>query len=193
MTLQSVLIEKSKFVKAPHRMQKIKENCNTEVHGGGGLELVNPARDPASSGSKTCKQPRNLARSLLLVGPRKKKTDRNQRSAFPSGTSRFAPLILAYKEGSALPCDSSTIELPTTLTEYVAYSTDTKREMIQLLCVLLRPTRLSATVSAASSRRAPSWSLEEAYRVNTTLNQSNRRRISTNLLNRADNPLVVFL
>ena len=48
------------------------------------------------------KRPTNLARSPLLVGPLRKKTDRGQRSAFPSETSRFAPLILAHRD-SALP------------------------------------------------------------------------------------------
>ena len=48
------------------------------------------------------KSPTNLARSPLLVGPRRKKSDRGQRSAFPSDTSRFAPLILAHRD-SALP------------------------------------------------------------------------------------------
>ena len=33
---------------------------------------------------------------------RRKKTDRDQRPVFPSATSKFAPLILAYR-GSALP------------------------------------------------------------------------------------------
>ena len=77
-------------------MQK-EGNWNTEVHGGGGLELVKPAREPAPSRPKPCaslkKRPGNLAHSPLLVGPRDKKTDRGQSSAFPSEASRFAPLI----------------------------------------------------------------------------------------------------
>ena len=48
------------------------------------------------------KRPTYLARSPLLVGPRRKKTDRGQRSAFLSETSWFAPLTLAQR-GSALP------------------------------------------------------------------------------------------
>ena len=39
-TLQLVLIKKSKFLKA-HVMKK-NGNCNSEVHGGGGLEMVKP-------------------------------------------------------------------------------------------------------------------------------------------------------
>ena len=51
-TLQSVLINKSKFLKATHRTEIRKI---TEVYGGvGGLELVKPARKPASSRPKPC-------------------------------------------------------------------------------------------------------------------------------------------
>ena len=39
---------------------------------------------------------------LITQGPRRKKNDRGQRSAFPSETSRFKPVILAHR-GSALP------------------------------------------------------------------------------------------
>ena len=59
---------------------------NTEVHNGGGLERVKPAREPALRRPKPCaslKSPTNLTRSPLLVGPRRTKTDRGQRSAFP--------------------------------------------------------------------------------------------------------------
>ena len=45
------------------------------------------------------KSPTNLARSPLLVGPRRKKTDNGQRSAFPSEISRFAPCILVSRRG----------------------------------------------------------------------------------------------
>ena len=48
------------------------------------------------------KRPRNLAQLSFLVGPRRKETDRGQRSAFPSETSQFAPLILVHK-GPELP------------------------------------------------------------------------------------------
>ena len=47
-------------------MQK-KENINTEVHGGKGLELVKPAREPASSRLKRCASLKNALR-ILLVG-----------------------------------------------------------------------------------------------------------------------------
>ena len=86
-------------------MYRNKENRNTEVHGGGGLELVKPAREPASSRPKPyafLKKPHESCPFAAPCGPRRKKNDRGQRSAFPSETSRFKPVILAHR-GSALP------------------------------------------------------------------------------------------
>ena len=88
-----------------HTSYKSKENWNNEVHGGGGLELVKPAREPASSRPKPCaslKKPHGSCPFAAPCGPRGNKNDRGQRSAFPSETSRFALSILAYW-GSALP------------------------------------------------------------------------------------------
>ena len=88
----------------PHILYRNKENWNTEVHGGGGLELVKPAREPASSRPKPCaflKKPHESCPFAAPCGPRRKKNDRGQRSAFPSETSRFKPVILAHR-GSAL-------------------------------------------------------------------------------------------
>ena len=89
-----------------HTSYKNKENRNTEVHGGGGLELVKPAREPASSRPKPCAPLKKSHESCPFAapcGPRRKKNDRGgQTLAFPSETSRFAPLILAPRV-SALP------------------------------------------------------------------------------------------
>ena len=88
----------------PHIVQK-KENWNTEVQGGGGLEPVKPARRSASSRPKPCaslKKPHGSCPFAAPCGPRRKKNDRGQTSAFPSETSRFAPLTLAHR-GSAPP------------------------------------------------------------------------------------------
>ena len=52
-TLQSILINKVKFLKATHHIE-IKKIDNIEVHGGGGLGLVKPARGPASSRPRPC-------------------------------------------------------------------------------------------------------------------------------------------
>ena len=48
------------------------------------------------------KKPRESCPFAAPCGPRRKKNDRGQRSAFPSETSRFALSILAHR-GSALP------------------------------------------------------------------------------------------
>ena len=88
-----------------HTLYRKKKNRNTEVHGGGGLELVKPARGPASSRPKPCasfKKPHESCPFAAPCGPRRKKNDRGQTSAFPSETSRFKPMILSHR-GSALP------------------------------------------------------------------------------------------
>ena len=63
------------------------------------------AREPASSRPKPCaslKKPHESFPFAAPCGPRRKKNDRGQTSAFPSETSRFKPVILAHR-GSALP------------------------------------------------------------------------------------------
>ena len=60
---------------------KYKENGITEVHGGGGLELVKPAREPASSRPKpcaSCKNPHEACPFAATCGPRRKKNRRGQ-------------------------------------------------------------------------------------------------------------------
>ena len=70
-----------------HTPCRNKENCNTEVHVGGDLEFVKPAREPASSRPKPCSflknRRRNLARLPLAVGPRRKKTRPCSEVSFP--------------------------------------------------------------------------------------------------------------
>ena len=94
-----------------HTLYKKRENCNTEAHGGGGLELVKPVREPASSRPKVCasmKKPHESCPFPAPCGPRRKKEYSGQTSAFPTETSRFTPSILAHREPSH---GSSTIEL----------------------------------------------------------------------------------
>ena len=60
---------------------KNKENGITEVHGGGGLGLVKPAREPASSRPKpcaSCKNPHEACPFAATCGPRRKKNRRGQ-------------------------------------------------------------------------------------------------------------------
>ena len=66
---------------------------------------MKPAREPGSSRPKPCaslKKPHESCPFAAPCGPRRKKNDRGQTSAFPSETSRFKPVILAHR-GSALP------------------------------------------------------------------------------------------
>ena len=66
---------------------------------------MKPAREPASSRPKPCaslKKPHESCPFAAPCGPRRKRNDRGQRSAFPSEISRFALSILAHR-GSALP------------------------------------------------------------------------------------------
>ena len=109
-----------------YTLYRKKENRNTGVHSGGGLELVKPAREPASSRpipSASLKSPTNIARSSLLVGPRRKKTDRGQRSYIfpqkPPGSRLWFSLTRVQHSPGSL-----TIELPSALTESGAYSPD---------------------------------------------------------------------
>ena len=58
------------------------------------------------------KRPGNVARSPLLVSYRRKKTDRGQRSPFPSETFPFAPVILAHKGFTTLLARPRSSRLP---------------------------------------------------------------------------------
>ena len=136
-------------VSQDHTLYRNNKNWNTEVHSGGGLELVKPAREPASSRPKPCASLKKSYESCPFAatcGPLRKKNDRGQTSAFPSETSRFKPVILAHR-GSALPW---------LVDDRVAL------RLRRIWCVPTRQstTRLSATVLPASrepppSRRAP--------------------------------------
>ena len=66
--LQSLLISKPKFLKATGHAE-IRKHCKTEVHGGGGLELMKPAREPASSRSKFCESPKTSLESCPFAAP----------------------------------------------------------------------------------------------------------------------------
>ena len=101
-TLQPVLINKSKFLKAAHRTE-IRKN---EIPRSMVVEALSWRSEPASSRPKPCaslKKPHESCPFAAPCGPRRKKNDdRGQTSIFPSETSRFKPVILAHR-GSALP------------------------------------------------------------------------------------------
>ena len=117
-----------------------------------------PARKPASNRPKPCvslEKPHKSCPFAALCGPRRKKNDRGQTSAFPSKTSRFSPPLILVHRGSAFPWladDRAALRLR------------------RIWCVPTRKstTRLSATVLPASrvppiSRKAPNWSSEGLY------------------------------
>ena len=61
---------------------------------------MKPAHEPPSSRPKPCasfKKPHESCPFAAPCGSRRKKNCRGQTSAFPSETSRFAPLILAHR------------------------------------------------------------------------------------------------
>ena len=60
------------------------------------------SQHPAAQSPMHLKKPHESCPFAAPCGPRKKKNDRGQTSAFPSETSRFKPVILAHS-GSALP------------------------------------------------------------------------------------------
>ena len=147
---------------------------------------MKPAREPASSGPKSCaslKKPHESCPFAAPCGPRRKKNDRGQTSAFPSETSRFAPLILAFR-GSALPWLVD--ELPSAFAESVAYPPDRalpgspRRCSLPLACRHLP----EGHQIGARKRRAPR---------NTILSQPYRRRVSTDGLNRDGSQLAASL
>ena len=124
------------------------------------------------------------------------KTDHARRSAFPSETYRFAPLILARTMVQYSP-GSSTIELPSVLAESGAMSPNRACHG-PLVVRAASPYQAFHDCTpclsrATTSRRAPNWSSNEAHLVNTILSPSNRRRVSIDRLNREDRQLVVSL
>ena len=88
-----------------HRTEMRKIEIPRSMAIDGGLELVKPARGPASSRPKPCaslKKPHESRPFAAPCGPRRKKKTVGQTLAFPSETFRFSPLILSHR-GSALP------------------------------------------------------------------------------------------
>ena len=103
-TLQPVLINKSKFLKVTHcsEIRKIKIPRSMVVEALSWWSRRASQHPAVQSPVQPWKRPTNLARSPLLVSPRRKKNDRGQTSAFSSETSRFKPVVLAHR-GSAFP------------------------------------------------------------------------------------------
>ena len=148
---------------------------------------MKPAREPASSRPKPCASLKNPHESYPFAapcGPRRKKNDRGQRSAFPSETSRFALSILAHR-GSALPWlvnDRAALRLRRTC----AYPPDRALTGSPRQCSLPLACRHppGGYQIGARKRHAPG---------NTTLSQPYRRRVSANRLNREGSQLAASL
>ena len=141
---------------------------------------MKPAREPASSRPKPCaflKKPHESCPFAAPCGPRRKKNDRGQRSAFPSETSRFKPVILAHR-GSALPwlerssCPPPSPNLVRThpIVEYYQALRDSAP------CLSRAATLPKGTKLGLGKRRAPGNTI--------ILSQPYRRRVSTDRLNR---------
>ena len=150
---------------------------------------MKPAREPASSRPKSCaflKKPHESCPFAASCGPRRKKNDRGQRSAFPSETSRFKPVILAHR-GSALPWlvnDRAALRLRR------IWCVPTRVEYYQALrdsapCLSRAATLPKGTKLGLGKRRAPGNTI--------ILSQPYRRRVSTDRLNREGSQLAASL
>ena len=169
-----------------------------------GLELVRLAREPTSSRPSSwasCKNaPRILlvCRSLLALEGKKQTTVVRNHRFPPSEPPRPAPLIRALK-GSRLLLrfvdDRAALRprrkwcllvrrksVPWCACAYCGalLSGFSRRHHLPLAC-------------HTSCRRASYWRLEKAHWVDSIFNQANRRRVSTDRLNRADSQLVSSL
>ena len=124
--LLTPLINKYKFqISQGHTSYKNEEYCNTEVHGGGGLELVNLAREPESSRPKPCaslKKNTNLTRSPLLVALVRRKMTVVTHQLFPQKCP--GSRLNFSLTGVQPPPDSSTVELPSAFVESGVYPLD---------------------------------------------------------------------
>ena len=137
-----------------HTSYKNKENYNTEIHGGGGLDLVKPAREPASSRPKLCVSGENapeilpVGRSLLALAGRIRPCQRSYFSsetpvrAFDSRAQGFN--ILLARRRSSFPLSSQNL----------VHAHPTVHAATHLR-VLRRSSRLSATTPRASRVPAP--------------------------------------
>ena len=144
---------------------------------------MKPAREPASSRPKPCaplKKPHGSCLFAAPRGPRRKKNDRGQTSAFPSETSRFKPVIHAHR-GPALPW-LAMIELPSAFAVSGAYPPDRALPGSPRQCSLPLACRHppEGHQIGARKRRAPG---------NTILSQPYRRRVSTDRPNREGSQL----
>ena len=168
---------------ATHRTNYAPTSFDQQVQSEG-LELVKPAREPASSRPKLCaslKKPHEFCPFAAPCGPRRRKNDRGQRLVFPLETSRFASLILAHRGSQPSP-GSSRIDLPSAFAESSAYPPDGALPGSPRQCTLPLACRHppGGHQFEARKRRGPG---------NTILSQPYRRLVSTDRPNREDSQL----
>ena len=150
---------------------------------------MKPAREPASSRPKPCaslKKPDEFCPFAAPCGPRRKKNDRGQISAFPSETSRFKPVILAHRslapslarQRSSCPPPSPNLGRTHPIEYYQAL-----RDSASAPCLSRAATFPKSTKVGLGKRRAP------RNTIIIILSQPYRRRVSTDRLNREGNQL----
>ena len=156
------------------------------------------ARESASSRPKPCASLKNapgifpVRHFLLALVGRKQTVVRDQLFPRKSPGSR---LLFSRTRVQHSP-DSSTIELPSALSKFGAYSPNsTCSNTLARTAAAYQAFRDSAPClsRATTSRKAPHWNSEEAHLVNTTLDKPNRRRVSTDWLNLEDSQLATSL
>ena len=148
---------------------------------------MKPAREPASSRPKPCaslKKPHEFCPFAAPCGPRRKKNDRGQRSAFPSEISRFALSILAHRGSALLWLVNDRASLR--LAESGAYPPDRELPGSPRQCSLPLDCRHppEGRQIGARKRRTPE---------NTILSQPYCRRVSTDRPNRESSQLAASL
>ena len=161
-----------------HTPYKNKENRNTEVHGGGGLDLVRPGREPASSRPKPCASLKNSHKSCPFAAPfAKRKMTVVRHQLFPQ-----------KPPGSRLRFSRTGVSPPLAR----------RRSSFPPPSAKLVRTRLSATVLLASrvpppSRRAPTGARKRRTPRNAILSQPYRSRVSADRLKREGSQLAASL
>ena len=148
---------------------------------------MKPARETASSRPKPCaslKKPHESCPSAAPCGPRRKKNDRGQRSAFPSETSRFDLSILAHRAPALLWLVNDRAALH--LRRICAYPPDRELPGSPRQCSLPLACRHppEGHEIGARKRRTPE---------NTILSQPYCRRVSTDRPNRESSQLAASL
>ena len=123
----------------------------------------------------------SAVQSPSFVGPRRKKTDRGQRSAFPSETSRFRAFD-SRAQGFSTPLARRQSSCSPPLLNRVA-----THPIVRYQAFRDRAPCLSRVTTLPKGTRLELG--REANLVNSILNQPYRRRVSTDQLNRKDSQL----